>query len=185
MKKSTATKFLPLVLAVLLAVLSPLFVFMVGCASLEPETPRRPDPRISVPAGHEQAFRLFAKGVQIYSWSGTNWIFRGPEATLFDAKKAIVGKHYKDSTGPIWEGIDGSRVVGKVVTNAPAFDTNAIPQLLLKAESASGQGRFADVTYIQRVGTVGGKAPSNPSSNVGQETRSEYSAEYVFYRKMK
>jgi len=72
-------------------------------------------------------------------------------------------------------------VVGKVLASATA-DPNAIPWLLLKAKSTDGPGIFAEVTYIQRVNTVGGKAPTAPGDYLGEEVRVPYTAEYFFYR---
>lgn len=154
-----------------------LMLCLCGCETGDGH--RHYHPEVSVPDGHEQAFQLSATGVQIYSWTGTNWAFREPEATLFDAEKKFVGKHYK---GPAWEGIDGSKVTAKVVTNAPAYNPNSIPHLLLTSDKVTGTGIFSGVTYIQRVDTVGGKAPADPGTNAGQEARVDYSAAYVFYR---
>jgi hypothetical protein len=63
-------------------------------------------------------------------------------------------------------------------------DPDAIPWLLLAAVPASteGPGIFADTTYIQRVNTSGGKAPSVTGNFVGQVARVPYTADYYFYR---
>jgi hypothetical protein len=168
-----------------LAVFDSLFVLATlltaGCVGLD-EGRDSYHPEVAVPDGQEQAFRLHADGVQIYSWSGTNWVFRAPEARLLNDRNEVVGKHF---AGPTWEGMDGGQVIGKVVTNAPAYNSNAIPHLLLKVVSAPATGTFAGITYIQRVNTVGGKAPPAPGSAVGEEARVDYSAEYVFCRETK
>ena len=41
-----------------------------------------PCENLHVPAGSKLAFRVFAKGVQIYHWNGTSWSFDGPPAEL-------------------------------------------------------------------------------------------------------
>ena len=74
-----------------------------------------------------------------------------------------------------------AKVVGQVLERATP-DPNAIPWLLLKAKSTDGPGIFAEVTYIQRVNTVGGKAPTAPGDYVGELVRVPYTAEYFFYR---
>ena len=61
-------------------------------------------------------------------------------------------------------------------------DTNSIPWLLLVAASSQGPGVFDGVSYVQRVNTVGGKAPSMPGTTVGQEADVPYTAEYFFYK---
>jgi hypothetical protein len=53
--------------------------------------------------------------------------------------------------------------------------------LLLEAASTQGPGVFHGVTDIQRVNTVGGKAPAAPGATVGEETEVSYTAEYYFY----
>jgi len=50
------------------------------------------------------------------------------------------------------------------------------------AESTEGPGIFAGTTFIQRVNTVGGKAPSADGPFVGQVARVPYTADYFFYR---
>ena len=61
-------------------------------------------------------------------------------------------------------------MVGTVEERAtPSPDS--IDWLRLKAKSTEGHGIFANVTYIQRVNTEGGKAPTTPGTSVGQEVR--------------
>ena len=54
--------------------------------------------------------------------------------------------------------------------------------MLLRTVSAEGPGIFSNVTYIQRVNTVGGQAPTMPGAFTGAEARVPYTAEYYFYR---
>ena len=135
---------------------------------------------LQVPAGNKVAFHVYAEGVQIYRWNGTSWIFVAPEAVLFaDAgDDGVVGIHY---AGPTWESNSGSKVVGTVLERCTP-DPDAIPWLLLGAVSNEGPGIFHRVTFIQRVNTVGGKAPADPGDFVGEEVRVPYTAEYFFYR---
>ena len=136
---------------------------------------------IEVPEGNKVHFHVYAEGVQIYSWNGSSWVFQAPEALLFaDAGgNGTVGIHY---AGPTWESASGSKVVGARLASAPSPNANSIPLLLLRARTAEGPGIFARTTYIQRVNTVGGVAPSTPGSAVGEQARVPYTAEYFFYR---
>ena len=136
---------------------------------------------IEAPEGHRVHFHAYAEGVQIYTWNGTSWGASVPEALLFDFDGNIVGIHYG---GPTWESNSGSKVVGTVVAPRITVDPNAIPWLLLGAVPANteGPGIFARTTYIQRVNTVGGKAPSEAGIVVGQVARVPYTADYFFYR---
>lgn len=128
-----------------------------------------------------------AKGVQIYQCkaktSNTNqfeWTLKAPEADLLDEQGKKIIKHYG---GPTWEAIDGSKVVGSVKAKADAPKASAIPWLLLQAKSNQGNGSLSKVAYIQRVETVGGKAPSQVcnQARANTEARVNYTADYFFY----
>jgi hypothetical protein len=152
---------------------------------------RRPvvPPILEPPENQAVTFHAFAVGVQIYTWTqnATNpalfsWVFKAPEAVLFkpDDRDDVVGLHY---AGPTWEHKDGSKVVGTVLQRSPSVDPNAIPWLLLQAASNEGDGKFSDVTYIQRVNTVGGIAPATAGDAMHLEARVPYTAEYYFYER--
>jgi hypothetical protein len=136
-------------------------------------------PEIAVEAGNKVQFHALGIGVQIYTWNGVNWGTAVPEATLFHGQ-AVVAIHF---AGPTWQSDSGSTVVGALPPQHVTVDTNAIPWLLLKAENPEGPGIFADTTFIHRVNTVGGLAPSMNGTFVGQVARVPYSADYFFYRK--
>lgn len=135
---------------------------------------------LRLPEGSKLAFRVYAKGVQMYHWNGTSWSFDGPSAVLFAdaAGKSTVGKHYP---GPTWESISGGKVVGTLLQHCTP-DPDAIPWLLLGAVPTEGSGVFHRVAFIQRVNTVGGNAPSEPGKFTGEEARVPYKTEYFFYR---
>jgi hypothetical protein len=135
---------------------------------------------LHVAAGNKVAFHVYAEGWQIYRWDGTSWIFVVPEAVLFaDAgNKGTVGIHYG---GPTWESVSGSKVVGMVLERCTP-DPDAIPWLLLRAVFTEGPGIFHGVTFIQRVNTVGGNAPTDPGNFPNEAAKVPYTAEYFFYR---
>jgi hypothetical protein len=151
-------------------------------ASADPCGEKLP-PSLAVPAGHELAFALDAEGVQIYACTVSGgshaWVFQAPEAQLSETS-APAGKHY---AGPTWEATDGSKVVGAKVDGVTP-DAAAIPWLLLRASSKAGSGRMAEVTYVQRIKTSGGNAPSGgcDADHAGAATRVPYRAVYCFYR---
>jgi hypothetical protein len=117
--------------------------------------------------------------VQIYRWTGASWQLYGPDAVLSaDAEgKSTVGTHY---VGPKWETTSGSKVEGTVIDRC-TVDPNAVQWLSLSGKS-TGAGVLDGVTFIQRVNTVGGKAPSTGGAFTGEEISVPYSAEYFFYR---
>jgi hypothetical protein len=135
---------------------------------------------IAAPAGHRVTAHLYALGFQVYRWTGAAWEFVAPEAELYadPCYHGFVGTHYD---GPTWEAADGSKVVAVRADGCAPF-RGAIPWLLLEATESSNQGRFARVSFIQRVNTIGGTAPAEPGSFMGEETRVPYSAEYYLYR---
>lgn len=139
---------------------------------------------LQVPVGSEVQFHATGVGVQIYVWTVnptntalSSWVFKAPHAVLFHREECVAGIHF---AGPTWEANDGSKVVGARVAGT-TVDSNAIPWLLLQAASTAGVGILADTTYIQRVNTVGGLAPSSPGNNAGEEVLVPYIADYYFY----
>jgi hypothetical protein len=158
---------------------------LIAPASAEPGNDNRAPElgdceELTVPAGNKVSRKLYAEGIQIYRWNGTSWIFVAPEANLYanSKNKGLVGAHYG---GPTWESNSGSKVVATVLERCTP-NTNAIPWLLLEAVSSEGPGTFDDVTFIQRVYTVGGLAPTVPGDFPGQEVQVPYTAQYYFYR---
>lgn len=135
---------------------------------------------IQVPEGHKLAAHRYALGAQLYRWNGSAWVFVEPVARLFnnDDYRGEVGIHY---AGPTWESNSGSKVVAARVDGC-SVDPAAIDWLLLRAISNDGSGVFRRVTYIQRINTVGGKAPTAPGSAVGLVVEVPYTTEYYFYR---
>jgi Protein of unknown function (DUF3455) len=170
----------------LLASLTPM---QAGNDTRAPDVPAA----LQVPDGNKVHFHAYAVGVQIYSAtvSPTDptrfvWTFKAPEAVLFDADGNVVGIHYAFAgpTRPAWESQSGSRVVGARTIAPVTVTSSAIPWLILSAVPADtvGPGIFEGTTYIQRVNTTGGLAPATAPTELGQETRAPYTAEYYFFR---
>jgi hypothetical protein len=145
-------------------------------------------PAALVPPSDQELFRVFAaEGVQIYACTVTGWVFESPDALLLKQERDdegelnIVGHHF---AGPTWEYKDRSYVVGVRVAGAPSTTPNSIPSLLLRAGSNSATGKFAQVSSIQRLDTVGGNAPTTgcDATTLGVKARVPYTANYYFYR---
>jgi uncharacterized protein (DUF2147 family) len=141
---------------------------------------------LRAPAGQVLAFAAAGVGVQIYTCTAAaedptrySWTFVAPQADLSQAGKSL-GRHY---AGPTWEAADGSKVIGELAVAVDAPAPTAIPWLLLRAKTTSGTGVFSPIVSIQRLRTVGGKAPAGgcDGSLAGQEARVPYSAEYRFF----
>jgi hypothetical protein len=159
---------------------------------------------IAVPSGATFAIHDHAIGAQVYTCtassaggagggggaggaggSGTSysWVLKQPDAQLFDSSFTQVGTH---GAGPNWTStIDGSVVNGlkTASANSPEGATVSIPWLLLMATSNTGTGVFTPITYVQRLATHGGVAPTSgcDSTAVNTDTRAPYSADYFFF----
>jgi len=148
--------------------------------NLAPDLPSPACDSVQVPLGNKVAFHAYALGVQVYRWNGTAWTFVEPVATLFADPNynGKVGIHY---AGPTWQTNSGSKVVGSRLAGCSP-DPAAIPWLLLQAVSNDGPGVLSSVTYIQRVNTTGGLAPTAPGESIGAIVQVPYTAEYFFFR---
>ncbi|MGI9024503.1 MAG: DUF3455 domain-containing protein [Burkholderiaceae bacterium] len=168
-----------------------LLVALAACSGMGPmgmmKTPDVPA-AIVVPSGNKLAFALKGSGLQNYECrakadaaGGYDWALVSPEAALRDRNDALVGKHYG---GPTWEHGDGSKVSGKTLAAAPAPTPGNIPWLLLQGSPSPGNGAFSGVTYVQRINTNAGTAPSDPcnASTAGSKKQVRYSADYAFYK---
>ncbi len=125
--------------------------------------------------------RYHAIGLQIYVKGSDGWKLDRPQADLFDWNwTGIVGIHSK---GPVWKVDDVGSVTG--VKKVSVTNEGAVDLLLLAAKE--GNGKFARVSYIQRLNTSGGQ-PCDPSDEdlCGCESRDNgelecsYSADYIF-----
>jgi Protein of unknown function (DUF3455) len=137
---------------------------------------------IQVEEGHKLSFHVYARGVQIYKWNGTSWVFDSPVANLFAEPGFFgeVGTHY---VGPKWESKSGSKVkAARVLGTGCKPDPNAIEWLLLYKVESSGPGIFEPVTFIQRTNTTGGIAPTTSGTTVGETAEVPYTAQYYFYK---
>lgn len=139
------------------------------------------DAPVMPPAGAAPLFEVVADGVQIYACEardgGPAWVFRAPEAALFDASGRQVGTH---GAGPHWRLADGSATAGVVSANAAAPRSGAIPWLLLRATPEAAPGRLREAAWIRRFDTEGGAAPAG-RCEPGEAARMRYSARYTFF----
>ena len=152
---------------------------------------------ITPPLGNGLKLTLPAKGIQIYDCKGNapipvtySWVFRSPVATLSsgeDENRDGSGNAAIHYAGPRWKSIryrDNSAVQGTKCQSIVSDNLNAIPQLLLSATQVTPGHLFGDVTFIQRVNTTGGIAPTSgcDATTVGVEADVPYTADYKFYK---
>ena len=138
---------------------------------------------IKTPDNVQPALRLQGRGVQVFRCeargTGYSWVYRLPEADLFDAAGKAVIRHGANFS---FEHADSSRLLGTVIDFDEAPDPNNLRWLLLSTRSF-GEGILTGVTYVQRVNTIGGMPPSR--CDPGQQNRLlrvDFSADFVFYK---
>jgi hypothetical protein len=148
------------------------------------------------PMGATPSVQYHGVGTQIYTCTASGgadagadagaityaWVFKAPDAKLYDSTNTQVGTH---GAGPEWTASDGSIVNGVKAQSVNAPASTAIPWLLLRASSTTGTGVFKDVTYVQRLNTTGGVAPAASgcnSSTAGMESSVAYTADYLFFK---
>src|SRR5512146_197920 len=159
---------------------------------------------IQVPSGNRAFLKGHGVGTQNYvcvrSKTGFAWTLFTPEASLFDGDRNQITTHYFSpnpfENGTIrvtWQHSRDTSTVWAQLIHQPSSDPrfvarDAIPWLLLQrvgvqAGPAGGETLTA-TTFIQRVNTAGGIAPSTGCSratDVGAKAFVPYTADYFFY----
>ena len=164
-----------------------LLALMPGLAHAAKPSPPSVPSTIQVPAGNVPFLLGHATGTQNYTCqqtpTGITWTLVAPSATLVDDEGKQLMTHFG---GPTWQAKDGSKVVGARVDGVPG-SPGAIAWLLLSATSTPGPDggdRLVGTTFIQRVNTTGGLAPTGgcDASSVGAARNVPYTSDYYFYR---
>ena len=169
-----------------------------------------------VPAGNTLFLGTHGVGTQNYvcrpSGAGVAYVLFTPEATLFSEDGGQVITHnfspnpFEPNTDPkvvadgtiraTWQYRDTSVVWAKLHPSGPdgsgavIVDQTAIAWLLLDGvrsqNGPTGGDKLTGTTFIQRLNTTGGLAPSTGCSSltdVGNQAFVKYTADYFFYKK--
>ena len=151
-----------------------------------------------------QAFLLgHAFGTQNYecqpvdSLGRVNWTLFTPQATLFNDQNEQLITHF-NSPNPdeaarvvraTWEDSADTSMVWARAVAVVTVDPNAIPWVKLVKVGArvgpTGGKTLSDTTFVQRVNTRGGLAPSTGCDqlpDVGKRAFVPYTADYFFYK---
>lgn len=143
----------------------------------------------NLPNGNTRVATYYAVGVQKYKArikAGSDpvsyeWVFVAPQADLYDITNAKVGTH---GAGPFWSTSPLDLIFGQQFSparTAPSPDPESIDWLLLMPKiGTTPTGIFADVDYIQRIATKGGKAPLTPPSDINETIDVKYKTVYRF-----
>ena len=169
-------------------------------------TPPPVPTNIEVPAPNEVFLLGRGVGTQNYechpvsSLGRVGWVLFTPQATLFDDRDEQLTTHFF-SPNPIENNIvvraawqdsrDTSIVWGRVIESSddPNFvNAGAIPWLKIEKAGAlagpAGGGTLSRTTFIQRLNTEGGVAPStgcDRPTDIGRRAFVPYAADYFFY----
>ena len=169
-------------------------------------TPPPVPANIQVPESNEVFLVGHGVGTQNYecqpSGSGVAWVLFTPQATLFTDQEHQVTTHFfspnpfeGNTVRATWQhSRDTSTVWGRV--NQSSSDPNfvepgAIPWLLVQVKGVgtqagpTGGDKLTATTFIQRLKTTGGSAPSTGcslSTDIGNKAFVPYTADYFFYK---
>ena len=143
---------------------------------------------VKVPTGNQVALETVGVGDITYECRAKagaadafEWAFVGPQADLNSRAGTRLGTYY----GPpaTWAAADGSKITGTQVAVSPAPPGN-IPLQLVKANPASGPGAMMGITYVQRVATKSGVAPTSAcdGGTIGRKEIVKYQADYIFWK---
>jgi hypothetical protein len=146
--------------------------------------------QIEVPDGNHVRAEAHAIGYQIYECQADAsgalaWKLHAPLAMLYADDQSLVAIHFGGidadlPAGPYWQStLDGSRVHGG--NAVPVANPGTIPLLRLDALDTSGAGVFAGLSYIQRLATTGGLAPTTRCKKNTPKAYVPYTADYVFW----
>ena len=143
----------------------------------------------NLPNGNTRVATYYAVGVQKYKArikAGSDpvsyeWVFVAPQADLYDITNAKVGTH---GAGPFWSTSPIDSIFGQQFSparTAPSPDPESIDWLLLMPKvGTTPTGIFADVDFIQRIATKGGKAPLTPPTSLSETVDVKYKTVYRF-----
>lgn len=194
------------------AVLAVIFTLPLALrANAEPESPPRVPANIQVPPGNEAYLVAHAVGTQNYvcrrSGDDIKFVLFTPEARLVKGDEQLTSHYFSPNPfeantdanvlsdhliRPTWRhSRDTSTVWAKAVANAASSAApNVIPWLLLEVAGAqkgpNGGDALTATSFIQRVNTSGGMAPSRgcaSATDIGNQAFVPYTADYVFFKK--
>lgn len=151
----------------------------------------------NLPNGNTRVATYYAEGVQKYKAQPVpgsspviyQWVFVAPKADLYDAMNKKVGTH---GAGPYWQvsstvtGLPNDSIFGQQFAPPKAAaggEGNIDWLLLMPKEGKTPTGIFANVSYIQRIATKGGKAPALAPVSANDTIDVKYTTVYRFTKK--
>lgn len=191
MKTTTATPYpLPRLVAFTLA--AGTLALIAACAaprflSHDPSDQPGIPAQVRVPAGHQPVLQARGAGMLQYECQATRrapwqytWLPRDRRIELFDsANNSIVLARSARS----WVHRDGSELAVHEFVEVSNGEHN-LPLLRARAEPAHTPGALQQISYVQRVRTLGGLPSTRNCSaaELGMRVSVPYEADYVFWR---
>lgn len=145
-------------------------------------------PTLRVPAGNQAVLQANATGKLVYECQAIKrapfeyeWLARNPDMDLTDARGDRI-KH-KPGARASWVHPDGSIAHSREFVELPNGNHN-LPLQTYKVEPVATPGTLQNISYVQRLRTVGGWVSATPctSALLGMRVTVPYEADYVFWR---
>lgn len=143
---------------------------------------------LRVPAGHQAVLEAHSNGRLVYECQAVKrspyeyeWLARNPDIDLIDARGDNI-KH-KPGARASWAHRDGSSALSREFVEV-ANGSHNLPLQTYKVEPGAVPGALHNISYVQRLRTVGGWISVVPCTSVqlGMRVTVPYEADYVFWR---
>jgi len=181
-----------------------LTIALPSSARAQSVTPPPVPTDIQVPEGNQAFLIGHGDGTQNYVCSPGKsvgqvvWALFTPRATLFDDDGGQLTSHFfSPNPGEVntpvratWQDSQDSSTVWAKANASVIVDQTAVPWVLLEVVGRevgpTGGATLFGSTFIQRVSTIGGVAPTtgcDTPADLGAKAFMPYTADYVFYKK--
>lgn len=143
---------------------------------------------VRVPDGHRPVLEATSNGELLYECQAVRrapyeyeWLLRNPGVALTDTYGNRIT--HKPGARATWVHQDGSSVIAREFIEVPNGAHNLTLQRY-KAEASETPGMLHNISYVQRLRTVGGWIATTPCSapQLGMRRTVPYEADYIFWR---
>ncbi len=143
---------------------------------------------LRVPTGHQAVLQAHSAGKLLYECQAIKrspfeyeWLVRNPDIDLTDTRGDSI-KH-KPGARASWAHRDGSTALAREFVEV-ANGSHNLPLQTYKVEPAATPGALQNISYVQRLRTVGGWVSVSPctSAQLGMRVTVPYEADYIFWR---
>ncbi|MDP2450807.1 MAG: DUF3455 domain-containing protein [Polaromonas sp.] len=143
---------------------------------------------VRVPEGHQAVLEATSNGRLLYECQAVKrapyeyeWLLRNASVDLTDTYGGAI--MHKPGARASWVHRDGSSVMAREFSEVPNGSSN-LPLQRYNAHSSGVPGALHNITYVQRLRTVGGWVSTTPctSAQLGMRKTIPYEADYIFWR---